>query len=67
MWLFNPIHPAVSIQSILYHFRAFSSLTAPNKAYKRAGEGLVTRTYCGRAMDDDFILKESRFKLAIRK
>jgi len=46
--------------------RPYSSLTVPEGAYKKAGEGLLTNACSDRTRANGFKLKEGRFRLDIR-
>jgi len=42
-------------------WRSYCSLSAPEAAYKQAGEGLFTRAWSDRASGNGFKLKEGKF------
>jgi len=47
--------------------KPYSSLPIPKGAYRKAGEGLVTRAGSDRTRSNGFKLKEGRFRLHIRQ
>jgi len=47
--------------------RPYSTLPVPEGAYKKAGEGLLTRTCSDMTRGNGFKLKEGRFTLNVRK